>query len=72
MVKNEKHQSLMGKKITISFNFTDEQHSEIEEESKSMSMTSGEMLTNVMKFIVQDLLKTRKSRIHKTEDELPE
>ena len=72
MVKNGKHQSLMGKKITISFDFTDEQYSEIEEESKSMSMTSGEMLTNVMKFIIEDLLKTRKSRIHKTEDELPE
>ena len=60
------------KEVSIKFKFTDEQFSEIEEEAKSMNMNSGEMLNEVMKFIIKDLLVTRKNRIHNNEDELPE
>ena len=47
------------KELTINFKFTDEQYSEIENESQSMDMSPGEMLMEVMKFIVADMLKTR-------------
>ena len=60
------------KEISIKFKFTDEQFTEVQDEAKSVNMSAGEMLTKVMKFIIEDLLDTRKSRIHKTEDELPE
>ena len=56
------------KKITINFNFTDEQHDEVQKEAESVDMSAGEMLTKVMKFIVKDLLDTRKNRIHNTEE----
>ena len=62
----------MGKKITITFDFTDEQYEEVKSEADSMNMDTGEMLNEVMKFIIKDLLDTRKNRIHNTEDELPE
>ena len=56
------------KKITINFNFTDEQHDEAQKEAESVDMSAGEMLTKVMKFIVKDLLDTRKNRIHNNEE----
>jgi hypothetical protein len=56
------------KKITINFNFTDEQHDEVQKEAESVDMSAGEMLTKVMKFIVKDLLDTRKNRIHNNEE----
>jgi len=56
------------KTITIGFKFTDEQFEEIDAEAKTMNMESGEMLTEVMKFIVKDLLDTRKNRIHNNEE----
>jgi len=65
-------QYIAMKTITIGFKFTDEQYEEIHAEAKSMNMESGEMLTEVMKFIVKDLLDTRKSRIYNTEEESPE
>jgi hypothetical protein len=56
------------KKITINFNFTDEQHDEVQKEAETVDMSAGEMLTKVMKFIVKDLLDTRKNRIHNNEE----
>jgi len=47
------------KKISINFNFTDDQYKEVEEEEKTIDMTAGEMLTKVMQFIVKDMLNTR-------------
>jgi hypothetical protein len=47
------------KKISISFNFTDEQYAEVKDEAKTVGMSAGEMLTKVMKFIVKDMLDTR-------------
>ena len=60
------------KEISIKFKFTDEQFTEVQDEAKSVNMSAGEMLTKVMKFIIEDLLDTRKNRIYNTEDELPE
>lgn len=56
------------KKVTINFNFTDEQHDEVQKEAETVDMSAGEMLTKVMKFIVKDLLDTRKNRIHNNEE----
>jgi len=60
------------KEVSIKFKFTDEQFAEVQDEAESMNMNSGEMLNEVMKFIVKDLLDTRKNRIYNTEDESPE
>tara|TARA_Y100001963_G_scaffold17761_1_gene21970 strand:- start:5661 stop:5843 length:183 start_codon:yes stop_codon:yes gene_type:complete len=56
------------KKISISFNFTEEQYAEVEDEAKTIDMSAGEMLTKVMKFLVKDMLETRSSRINNNEE----
>ena len=56
------------KEISIKFKFTDEQFTEVQDEAKSVNMSAGEMLTKVMKFIIEDLLDTRKNRIHNNEE----
>ena len=60
------------KEVSIKFKFTDEQFTEVQDEAESINMSTGEMLTKVMKFIIEDLLDTRKNRLYNTEDELPE
>ena len=60
------------KEVSIKFKFTDEQFEEVQDEAESVDMSAGELLTKVMKFIIEDLLDTRKNRLYNTEDELPE
>jgi len=52
------------KQIKITFKFTDEQYEEVSQEAESIGMKPGEMLTKVMKFIVKDMLETRKRDIN--------
>tara|TARA_Y100000310_G_scaffold145375_1_gene144720 strand:- start:643 stop:828 length:186 start_codon:yes stop_codon:yes gene_type:complete len=60
------------KEVSIKFKFTDEQFEEVQDEAESVDMSAGELLTKVMKFIIKDLLDTRKNRLYNTEDESPE
>ena len=39
-------------------------------EAEDMNMTAGQMLTEVMKFLIKDMLETRKKIIH-SDEELP-
>ena len=59
----------MSKTINITFNFTDEQYEEVKAEAEDMDMAPGEMLTAVMKFIVKDMLDTRKKRIYNNDEQ---
>ena len=52
------------KEIKIKFKFTDEQYEEVKAEAEDMNMTEGQMLTEVMKFLIKDMLETRKKIIH--------
>ena len=58
------------KEIKIKFKFTDEQYEEVKAEAEDMNMTAGQMLTEVMKFLIKDMLETRKKIIH-SDEELP-
>ncbi len=59
------------KEVSIKFNFTDDQFAEVQDEAESMDMSIGEMLTESMKFIIKDLINTRKNLKEKQEETMP-
>jgi hypothetical protein len=59
------------KEVSIKFNFTDDQFEEVQDEAESMDMSIGEMLTESMKFIIKDLINTRKNLKEKQEETMP-